>query len=142
MKKKKILGKALCIMLAGTMVLSVTSCKKGGSTTKPGNSSGLVAEAADQSSLKEAVFRLDKEMDFPFTPSYTYIFGDKVVFFSSYYDDGSGYDYEDYAEPENEVMEEAPVEGGEEVAEPESGVTEEAPADGGEDVAEPEEPAS
>ena len=142
MKKKKILGKALCIMLAGTMVLSVTSCKKGGSTTKPGNSSGLVAEAADQSSSKEAVFRLDKEMDFPFTPSYTYIFGDKVVFFSSYYDDGSGYDYEDYAEPENEEMEEAPVEGGEEVAEPEGGVTEEAPADGGEDVAEPEEPAS
>jgi len=131
MKKKQLIAKALCVLLSGVMVFSLTSCNKGGTASK-GNSSGLVAEASDAKASKDAVFRLDKKIELDFEPASMYVQGDQILFFTPYYDDGSAYGEEFEFEEGGEITEETETS---EPSETEDAVTEE----GSEEVSREEE---
>ena len=114
MKKNKLFGKVLCVALAGAMVFSLTSCKKGGTTTSAGNTSGLVAQAADVSASKEAVFRFDTKIDLPIDPSSILVNGDQILYFVQYYE--PDYYPEDMEPeiPENDMESDSEIENAEE----------------------------
>ncbi|MBR4581125.1 MAG: extracellular solute-binding protein [Lachnospiraceae bacterium] len=146
MRKKKLLGKALCLMLAGAMVLSLTSCKKGGKSGA-GNSSGIVAQASDATHSKEAVFRMSQSFDCPFGGDTVFYNDGKIICFNPYYfaDDGGSEEIlgEEGLEPDSElVLDGETGEGTEEAvseeAAPEDATSEEAAPEGeeGEEPAE------
>ena len=103
MKKKKLLGKALCLVLTGAMVLSLTSCKKNNGQTGGGNVSGLVAEAASTDNSKDAVFKFEKDFALPTNPFRVLRQGDQLICVYRYYDLETDMDGSDYGENADET---------------------------------------
>ncbi len=104
-KGKKFFKRSFCVILAAAMTLSLASCnknKQGGA----GNVSGLVAEASDAASSKEAVYRLEKDLDLGDdfgTVNKLLLSGDNIIYFNYYYDVPGNEEIIEYEDEEKSV---------------------------------------